>query len=228
MASFASACQTKQERIAVPGVDDLQIRSLLDRQQFYDRHGQAERLGISSAMWPLFGLLWPSGMHLAKRLGARVLQPGERILEVGCGLGLASLVAHRRGADITASDNHPLTASFLHHNTRLNGLAPMRYRHGPWVPGGQGRVVDGRFDLIVGSDLLYDRNGGAALGGFIERHARARAEVWIVDPERGNRPAFTRHMANLGFGLQEQRLDHVARTGLAAYRGRMLTYTRQG
>ncbi len=226
MARFASACQTKQECIAVPGVADLQIRSLQDRQQFFDPQGQAQRLGISSAMWPLFGLLWPSGMHLAQRLGARVLQPAERILEVGCGLGLASLVAHRRGADVTASDNHPLTASFLHHNTRLNGLPPMRYRHGPWSPGGRGKVVDGAYDLIVGSDLLYDRDASSALGGFIGRHASAQAQVWIVDPDRGNRPAFSRQMAALGFSLQEQRLDHVATPSLAAYKGRMLTYSR--
>ena len=53
--------RTKQERISIAGVDDLVIRSLLDRQQFADRDGAAERLGISSAAWPLFGLLWPSG-----------------------------------------------------------------------------------------------------------------------------------------------------------------------
>ena len=101
--------ETKQERIAIAGVDDLVIRSLLDRQQFADDDGAAERVGISTASWPLFGLLWPSGALLAARLGARPVRAGERILEVGCGLALASLVAHRRGADVTASDRHPLT-----------------------------------------------------------------------------------------------------------------------
>ena len=102
--------RTKQEQIAIAGVDDLVIRSLLDRQQFADADGAAERLGISSAGWSLFGLLWPSGAQLAARLGARPVTPGERILEIGCGLALASLVGHRRGADVTASDRHPLAA----------------------------------------------------------------------------------------------------------------------
>ncbi len=157
---------TKQERIAVAGVADLTIRSLLDRQQFFDPHGNADRRGISSATWPLFGLLWPSGAHLAARLAARPVRAGERILEVGCGLALASLVGHRRGADVTASDCHPLAASFLRRNLRLNGLAPMPYRHGDWAAGETrrrgrtlgGRVVRGRFDLIIGSDLLYERD----------------------------------------------------------------------
>ena len=59
----------RQDRIAIPGVDDLLICSLLDRQQFSDPQGDAERLGISSSLWPLFGLLWPSGSHLAARMG---------------------------------------------------------------------------------------------------------------------------------------------------------------
>lgn len=226
MATPAPGFLTKQQRITIPGVDDLVIRSLSDRQQFFDPRHQAERLGISSATWPLFGLLWPSGAFLAARLALRPVHAGERILEVGCGLGLASLVGHRRGADVTASDCHPLAASFLHHNARLNALLPIAYRHGPWTAGTSAGRVQGRFELIIGSDLLYDRDASAALGGFIGRHAAEGAEVWIVDPERGNRAGFNRQMAAAGFSLVEQRLDHAATPLLAAYRGRMLTYRR--
>ena len=225
---------TKQERIAVPGVAELTIRSLLDRQQFHDPFGNAHRHGISSASWPMFGLLWPSGAHLAARLAARPVRAGERILEVGCGLALASLVAHRRGADITASDCHPLAASFLRKNLRLNGLAPMPYRHGDWAaaePRGRsrtlgGRVVRGRFDLVIGSDLLYERDDDAMLPGFIGRHAQPLAEVWIVDPDRGNRAAFNRQMAALGFVRREEPIVVASAAGVAAYKGRMLVYTR--
>ncbi len=227
--------QTKQEQIAVTGVADLVIRSLLDRQQFSDPLGEAERLGISSAAWPLFGLLWPSGTHLAERLAARPVNAAERVLEVGCGLGLASLVGHRRGVDMTASDCHPLAASFLVENLRLNHLLPMKYRHGHWsrpeLPGAaRGAAapvhVRGRFELIIGSDLLYDRDASDALAGFITRHACAAAEVWIVDPDRGNRAAFNRQMAAEGFSLNEARLDRLASRDEAPYKGRMLTYRR--
>jgi predicted nicotinamide N-methyase len=225
---------TKQERISVAGVADLTIRSLLDRQQFADPFGNADRRGISSATWPLFGLLWPSGAHLAARLAARPVRDGERILEVGCGLALASIVGHRRGADITASDRHPLAASFLRKNLRLNDLAPLPYRHGDWAaaearPRGRtlgGRIVRGRFDLIIGSDLLYERDRHSTLAGFIGRHALAAAEVWIVDPERGNRPAFNRQMAGLGFDKREEPLAVPAGMEAAAYKGRMLIYAR--
>jgi 2-polyprenyl-3-methyl-5-hydroxy-6-metoxy-1,4-benzoquinol methylase len=114
--------QTKQEHIAVRGVDDIVIRSLLDRQQFSDPLGDALAAGH------LVGRLADvrSAVALGRAAGrahrAAASADGERILELGCGLALASLVGHRRGADITASDCHPLAASFLLENLRLNAL----------------------------------------------------------------------------------------------------------
>ena len=240
---------TKQESIAVKGVANILIRSLLDKQQFHDPHGEALQQGISSAAWPLFGLLWPSALHLAERLAQRPVQAGERILEVGCGLALASLVGHRRGADVTASDCHPLAAGFMLENLRINGLLPLQYRHGRWgmLPARDGssapidsslatvnpyaRIsiaapVQGRFDLIMGSDILYERDEAGTLAAFIEEHAAHACEVWVVDPNRGNRAHFHRHMGALGFVLKEYGLTLAAKSGLAAYNGRMLSYQR--
>lgn len=227
---------TKQESIAIAGVPNLIIRSLLDRQQFADPGGEAAQLGISSATWPLFGLLWPSGAELAARMARHPVRHGERILEIGCGLALASLVGHRRGADVTASDCHPLTASFLLENLRLNDLATMTYCVGQWGAPANGVVdgtsrsasaqVSGLFDLIMGSDVLYERDDLGTLATFINDHATSVAQIWIIDPHRSNRPAFTRRMADHGFSLVEERLDRLAGPLQTAYRGRLLVYSR--
>ena len=66
--------QTKQEWVEIAGAAPLQMRSLLDQQQFSDPLGAAERLGISSAAWPMFGMLWPSGAHLAAHQAATHFQ----------------------------------------------------------------------------------------------------------------------------------------------------------
>ena len=228
---------TRQESIAVSGVDDLLIRSLLDKNQFHDPLDEALNLGISSATWPLFGLLWPSGMRMAERMARRPVT-GERILEIGCGLALSSLVAHRRGAQITASDCHPLAHAFLDENTRINGLAPITYRHGLWgtaalrqdglpvLTAVKDAAVSGEFDLIVGSDILYERDDEGTLAQFIGEHAARSSEIWVIDPNRGNRAAFHKHMAHEGFAMHEQVLDQAAHDGVEAYKGRMLTYTR--
>lgn len=223
----------KQEQIAIAGAHDLTVRSLLDRQQFNDDDGAAARMGISSAMWPLFGLVWPSGQQLAARMATHTLVTHQRILEIGCGLGLASLVAHRRGADITASDCHPLAAQFLRENEILNALKPMPYAHGFWSEAqmrGEPAIaqaqppVSGRYDLIIGSDILYERDDSGALPWFIAQHANPGAQVWIVDPDRANRVAFTRQMAALGLALTQTRLDSAATANAPKYKGRLLSF----
>jgi len=222
---------TKQERIKVDGVDDVVLRSLLDHHQFHDPDGAAAALGISSALWPIFGLNWPSAQYLAARLALRLVSPDERVLELGCGLALSSLVGHRRGINITASDCHPMAEQFLLENLRLNGLAPMWYRHGDWstthdVATALRPCVSGLFDLIIASDVLYERDPAGSLAHYIERHVARAAQVWIVDPDRGNRAAFNRYMADFGFDRDEQKLVRKADHARPAYRGRMLTYTR--
>lgn len=220
---------TKQESIAVHGVPNLLVRSLLDKQQFYDPEDAALALGISSAFWSLFGLLWPSGSRLAERLALRPVSTHERILEIGCGLALSSLVGHRRGANITASDCHPLAGEFLRENLRLNKLSPMNYQHGHWGQHSeqhQDPKVNSRFDLIIGSDILYERDEQGDLAHYINEHLEDHAEVWVVDPNRGNRAHFHRNMAAQGFSLREEVLDISATETEAAYKGRMLTYLR--
>jgi predicted nicotinamide N-methyase len=198
----------------------LQIRSLLDKSQFDDPLGEAELAGISSAAWPLFGLLWPSGRVLA---GAMVLFEieGKRFLELGCGLALASLVLHRRGGNITASDNHPLAASFLLENLRLNALPAMKYEVGNWS------LADSRlglFDVIIGSDVLYDREQPETVSQFVHAHSAAHVQVLIVDPNRGNQSSFHRKMGLLGFSLSTERITSLPDG--TAYKGQMHSYTR--
>jgi len=171
---------------------------------------------------------------LAAHMVARPPALGVTVLEIGCGLALASLACHRLGIDITASDRHPLTEAFLQANLALNGLGPLRYRHGDWdvaVPADAPAVVPrcrviGHYDLIIGSDLLYERDAGATLAAFIGLHCAPAGEVRIVDPDRGNRPAFNRQMADQGFELREERLDRVATAVTEAFKGRLLTYRR--
>lgn len=212
--------QTKFETVIGTG-DHLELRSLLDRDQFHDPLGEAESRGISSAQWPLFGVLWPSGRVLAQAMLTFKLD-GKRILEVGCGLGLASLVVHRRGGDITASDCHPLAAAFLLENLRLNGLPAMKYQIGDWSRPNPGL---GLFDVIIGSDLLYDREQPEALSQFIDRHSAAAVEVVIADPDRGNQARFKRKMHVLGYSHSEARVSSLPGDG-GPYKGRLHNYRR--
>jgi len=212
--------QVKLETIPVAGLA-MQVRSLLDKQQFHDPDGEAERLGISSATWPLFGMVWPSALVLAAHLQDAVLGQ-RRILEVGCGLALASLSLHRRHGDVTASDCHPLAGAFLGENLKLNALPALPYLHGDWATV---NTELGLFDMIIGSDVLYERDQPGLLAAFIERHSQAAMEVVIVDPDRGNRAGFNRLMDTLGFDREESKVRQLP-DGSTPYKGRVLSYAR--
>lgn len=212
--------QLKHETVTVNHVDFL-IRSLKDRQQFDDAGQLAEALGISSSTWPLFGVVWPSARVLASRVGLLNLQ-GKRVLEIGCGLGLSSLVLHKMGMDITASDYHPLVQDFLDENVLSNALPPIKFQTGNWETE---NPLLGKFDLIIGSDVLYEPAHAASVSRFIDCHTSEDAEVLIVDPNRGNRAHFTKHMLALGYTHHFENFS-VASPKEEQCKGRILHYRR--
>jgi 2-polyprenyl-3-methyl-5-hydroxy-6-metoxy-1,4-benzoquinol methylase len=216
-----SGYEVRLQHVEVAGGADLEIRSLLDRLQYSDPDGAAAAAGISPASWPLFGQVWPSSQVLAGLMQSWRLEE-HHFLEIGCGLALASLVLHRRGGDVTASDCHPLTETFLLENLRRNLLPPMKYSTGNWL---RQNPLLGRFDVLIGSDLLYEPDHPAQLVDFIERHALPCAEILIVDPNRGNCPAFSRRMREAGFSLTDTPLSPRPVNGVS-YRGRLLHYRR--
>ena len=213
--------EDKIERLDIQGGAALKIRSLRDRLQYHDPLGIAAAAGISPASWPLFGLVWPSARKLAGLMQHWPLGP-SRILEIGCGLGLASLVIHRRQGNITASDYHPLTEEFLSANLSLNQLPDMPYATGHWEKFDN---TLGQFDLIIGSDVLYERNHPEQLATFISQHSAPRAEVLIVDPNRSNRSAFNQKMNVLGFSHTETTINSPLEDN-SPYHGRLLHYQR--
>ncbi|MFC3194050.1 class I SAM-dependent methyltransferase [Marinicella sediminis] len=174
---------------------DIHIKTLRDRQQYADPDGVAAAFGISSAQWPLFGVVWESSQVLARILDDKDTR-GLRILEVGCGIGLSSLLLNARHEDITATDHHPMAGEFLLSNTALNDGEVIPFLRTGWDNQHTGL---GRFNLIVGSDLLYETEHIHLLSQFIKQHAKPNCEVIIVDPGRGLHSKFSKAMTTLGF-----------------------------
>lgn len=204
------------------GDSDFRIRALLNKQQFSDPDGVAEHAGISPASWPLFGVVWPAGLALAEEM-SRFPVAGKNILELGCGIGLTSLVLARRGAHITACDHHPLAEDFLRQNAALNGLPAITFLNASWL--GPNPLL-GRYDLIIGSDLLYERDHAALLAGFIGHHADAAAQVLIADPGRGYVSPFSALMAAQGYARTAQPMPMAKSVGMPASRGQLFSFVR--
>lgn len=202
------------------GPVDIHVRTLRDICQFLDAEDVAKKLGISSAAWPIFGVIWPSSEVLAHTMLNYNIE-GKRILEVGCGIALASLILNHRLADITATDYHPEVKSFLNINVALNNGEEIPFVRTGW---NDDENKLGTFDLIIGSDLLYEREHVHSLSKFINLHARQQCDVMIVDPGRGHHASFSKKMVRMGY-------SHCQKTVGATYlktpfKGRILSYSR--
>ncbi len=204
------------------GETDIHIRSLRDKQEFSDDLGVAEALGISSATWSLFGIVWPSAEVLASFMSDFKVK-GKRILEVGCGIALPSLLLNHAHADITATDYHPEAGNFLQENSELNNDRLIPFIRTGWAD----RDDDlGEFDLIIGSDLLYEPGHAEVLSAFIDSHAKPHCEVIIVDPGRAHSGRFNKLMEKLGYACSQSRPESIARLDELLPRGKVLRYQR--
>ena len=203
------------------GHKDIHLCTLRDNQQFSDPDGEAESLGICDTFWPLFGVLWPSSLVLAHHMLDYDIA-GKRILEVGCGIGLSSIVLNQRHADITATDYHPQVEHFLDRNTQLNDNKKIAFERVDWA---DDHSDLGLFDLIIGSDLLYEDQHIDMLAGFIGRHAKPSCKVILVDPGRGRKNKVSNKMIELGFSslhIQPTDVDYLEQP----FKGYILNFSR--
>ena len=111
---------------------------------------------------PYWAELWPAAIALADAL-PRDLE-GVRLVELGCGLGVPSLVAAARGARVTAVDWATDAIGLLRANAALNGLE-LNALHADW------RAFDGDFDLVLAADVLYERRNVEPLVTLLPRLA---------------------------------------------------------
>lgn len=167
-------------------------------------------------LMPYWSVLWRSGVALARELAGSRLA-GLRVVELGCGLGVPSLVAARAGAAVLATDGSAEALELVERNARDNGLIVATAR----VDWGDSEELAGRgpFDLVLAADVLYERASVTLLLSLLPRLGR---EVWLADPGRSVAGAFLeqarRHWSvtmNVRDGVEIHRLQAITRSPAA-------------
>jgi predicted nicotinamide N-methyase len=151
---------------------------------------------------PYWAELWPCARSLAAHLATLDLT-GVRVIELGCGLALPSLVAALRGADVVASDVSADALERVAESGRRTLGRPLETLcadlHAPAA-----LLERGPFDLVLGADLLYDCTLADALGEIIPQIAPAAlfAYAW-----RGSAIPLAVPLAAQGFRIAQWRPD---------------------
>ncbi len=129
---------------------------------------------------PYWAQIWPSSQVLAERI-AQETGRGRRLLELGCGVGLASLVATHVGFDVLATDYYVEATEFLTMNAAANAADRVAVRMVDW------RELPedlGLFDVVVASDVLYERPNAALVSQVLARTLKPGGLALVTDPGR--------------------------------------------
>lgn len=167
---------------------------------------------------PYWADIWPSARILASYV-ARLDGTGRSLIELGCGAGLVATAATMAGFRVCATDYYEDALRF----TTVNVA-----RHTGSIP--ETRLVDwrslptdlGRFDYVVGSDVLYERAYGRLVARAVDITLKRNGQAVIADPGRMAAEEFVRDAAERGLRLIEHEqmpyVDGAIRQTISLYR----------
>ena len=146
---------------------------------------------------PYWADVWPSTRVLAARLlGER--GGGRQLLELGCGSGVAAVAAARAGFDVTATDYYEDALRFTAANVWRATATRCVTRLVDW------RAMPrdlGHFDVVVASDVLYERPYAALVARAIAGTLARGGVAYVTDPGRIAAPAFVEAAESLGLAV---------------------------
>ena len=129
---------------------------------------------------PYWADIWPSARILADELAVMRLA-GQRVLELGCGLGVVAIGATLAGAEVTATDYYDDALEFAALNVAEATGRTIATRMVNWVD--LPRDL-GRFDLVLASDVLYEHRYAPLVASAIAATLVRGGEAIVADPGR--------------------------------------------
>ncbi len=171
--------------------------SLIDEQRFDD-----------DEFLPYWAEQWPSGLALAEHLSTQPVD-GAHILELGCGLGLPSLVGAKRGAIVVATDWSSDALALLERNAARNDIT-VEMREADWRRPEVFAAL-GRFDLVLAADVLYEERNVAPIVDALRRLATA---TLVADPGRRHAEAFLDAVRMQGWAVTTVAHAQIPRGGI--------------
>jgi len=194
----AELLDAEVRRIGLGGDGD---DAFLARPRDWEALREAEALAQRGV--PYWAVPWPSGLALAHAVTRGPSLEGRRVLELGCGLGLPSIAAARRGAQVLATDVSTDAVVYTAHNLALNELT------GDVAVARWTDPIGGPWDLVLAADVLYLQANVESLLRALPKLVAPGGQAWIADPNRNGARAFL-VAARKSFTLRSEHGDDVS------------------
>lgn len=153
---------------------------------------------------PYWADIWPSSRILATHLVSLAeRKPGKRgsALELGCGVGLVTTAAMIAGYDVLATDYYTDALAFTRANAWLETERSPAARMIDWRAFPSDAVG---FNLILASDVLYEKEYARLLPGIFKRALAPGGMVILADPGRIGVPEFKESCADAGLVIRSK------------------------
>jgi predicted nicotinamide N-methyase len=157
---------------------------------------------------PYWAFLWPAAFLLADLVSRKedwhlpvAHRAAPEALEIGCGLGLAGLVAVTRGLRVLFTDYDSAALEFVSRSAAENGFHAGQFavRRLDW------RVLpDERFGLIIGADVIYEAPLVPLVARLLAALLAPRGVGLIASPDRAVAQRFPAEIASLGLCCQAE------------------------
>jgi len=162
-----------------------------------DRRKAGDSSAVDPPRVPYWAELWESAIALARVLSRHSLA-GKSVLDLGCGMGLAGAAAAAMGASVLLADIEPQALLLARLNT-APWQTRVRARRVNW----QLDNLNERFDLILGADILYEKDQWPFLDDFWKAHLSDGGELMLGEPGRQTGDAFPAWATERGWRIEQ-------------------------
>lgn len=140
--------------------------------------------------FPLWAKVWEASWVLADFIASLPADPGKRFIEIGCGLGLVGVVAASFGHNVVMTEHNAEALKFARANAELNHCSDVEILDLDW----NSPSLYGRFDYIVGSEVVYHEKDFEPLRNLFERLLKPEGEVILCEGVRRTSLDFFKEM----------------------------------
>lgn len=149
---------------------------------------------------PYWTYLWESSIGLAQHILQFLSAISNiSILEIGCGYGLAGIVACQVGAKVVFTDFEHDALSFARHNLHLNGEISTNFVQMDW----SAPCFQYNFDVILGADVIYEEQNWISIIDLLTSHLAPKGIAIFAEPYRKNADGFFKSIRERGFTIQK-------------------------
>ena len=106
---------------------------------------------------------------------------GAKVLEIGCGTGLAGVVAAQLGAFTMFSDMVPITLEAVKETCQLNHISNFDTCTLDWSEKIESKE---HYDVVLGSEVFYDEEILANISHVLEQVLASEGKGMFCDPNR--------------------------------------------